>query len=306
MDFKSVKVLVPATTANLGPGFDCLALALDLWNEATFEPLENGYHVFNEGEGKDLLPGDEKNLIVQSALDLFRLFDNVPTGLKITCLNRIPLCSGFGSSAAAILLGLLGANEMIGRPLKPEELLKIASNREGHADNAAAALYGGLVVVIQEQDHLISKKFTLPLLEVAAAIPEVDLPTHTARKALPAQLDYKDAVYNLGRTALVVEALRTGDLNLLGQVMHDRLHQPYRLPLIPGAEAAIAAALANGASAAALSGAGPGIVAFLEASSKQKEGVKESMVSAFENAGVKVRGYNLLISNEGARARSLE
>lgn len=306
MDFKSVKVLVPATTANLGPGFDCLALALDLWNEATFEPAKNGYKVLIDGEGKDELPMDEKNLIIKSALAVFQKIGKMPAGLKITCLNRIPLSSGLGSSAAAIMMGLLGANEMMGKPLRNEDLLKLASEREGHADNAAAVLYGGLVVVLVDAGTVIYRKFDLPEMEVVVAIPKLELPTHTARKALPSSVDFKDAVFNSSRTPLVVEALRTGDLQLLGQVMQDRLHQPYRLPLIPGAELALAAAVKQGAAAAALSGAGPSVIAFLEIGSSKKDVVREAMVAAFRNSGMTVRGFDLTISNKGARAWSLE
>ncbi|MHC1782906.1 MAG: threonine synthase [Anaerolineaceae bacterium] len=300
-NLKPVKVAVPATSANLGPGFDCLALALDLWNEAVFEPSSNGYSVKIEGEGKDELPGDEDNLIIQSASSVFKRVGATCPGLKVTCLNRIPLSSGLGSSAAATLMGLLGANEMLGKPLQGEDLLKMASDMEGHADNAAAALYGGLVTVLEVLDGLIWKKYPLPKLAAVLAVPKLDLPTHTARKALPAVVAFQDAVFNSSRTPLVVEALRTGDLTLLGQVIQDRLHQPYRLPLIPGANAAMAAALANGASAVALSGAGPSIIAFLEEGSVRKDAVQEAMVVAFMGAGLVARGYDLSVSNQGAR-----
>ncbi len=300
MKFKSVKVTVPATSANLGPGFDCLALALELWNEAVFEPGASGYVVENEGEGADELPTDHSNLILQSAFAVFDLAGGKPEGLKIRCRNDIPLSSGLGSSAAAILTGLLGANEVLGKPFGEAQLLKMASDREGHPDNAAAALYGGLVAVLNHPEGVICKRFDLPEMTAIVAVPKVDLPTHTARKALPAGVVFKDAVFNSSRAPLVVEALRTGDLTLLGKVMDDRLHQPYRLPLIPGAEAAMAAALKGGASAAALSGAGPSVIAFLEADSDRKEAVREAMVAAYRDAGVTARGFILAVTNEGA------
>jgi homoserine kinase len=300
MILKHVKVAVPATSANLGPGFDCLALALDLWNEAVFEPGGHGFAVQIEGEGKGELPANESNLVLQSALLVFKRVGETCQGLKVNCLNRIPLGSGLGSSAAAILVGLLGANEMLGKPLQEEDLLKMASDMEGHADNAAAALYGGLVTVLELKDGLISKKFPLPELAAVLAVPNLDLPTHTARQALPAVVPFKDAVYNSSRTPLVVEALRIGDLTLLGRVMQDRLHQPYRLPLIPGAQEAMRAAMMAGASAAALSGAGPSIIAFLEKDSPHRGAVREAMMAAFSDAGLAARGYDLSVSNQGA------
>jgi homoserine kinase len=302
MNFKSVQVSVPATSANLGPGFDCLALALDLWNEALFEPAESGFTVENEGEGADELPTDLSNLILQSAFEIFNSVESRPPGLRIRCCNRIPMGSGLGSSAAAIVMGLVGANEFMGRPFSREQLLKMASDKEGHPDNAAAALYGGLVVVLDDPGGVICRRFDLPEMGVVVAVPTLDLPTHTARKALPARVDFKDAVFNSSRTPLVVEALRTGDLDLLGKVMHDRLHQPYRLPLIPGAQEAIEDALRAGAKAAALSGAGPGIIAFLEAGSGRKDEVQQCMLKAFMNADIVARGFVLKVTDCGAKS----
>lgn len=298
--YKTVRVAIPATSANLGPGFDSQALALNLWNKAVFEPQENGFSVEMEGEGFGELPTDRSNLIMKSAFEIFDLVGNGPSGLSIRCQNFIPLGSGLGSSAAAILLGLVGANKMMGAPFDRDRLLDIASRLEGHPDNAAAALYGGLTVVLDSAKGTICRKFDLPEIEVALAVPKFDLPTHTARKALPATVDFKDAVFNSSRTPLVAEALRRGDLDLLGQVMEDKLHQPYRLPLIPGAQAALDAALANGASAAALSGAGPSVIAFLKKGSAKKEAVLDGMVMAYQNAGVDVRGFDLVVTNLGA------
>jgi homoserine kinase len=300
MELRRVKVAVPATSANLGPGFDCLALALNLWNKAVFEPQESGYSVEMEGEGAEVLPTDRSNLIMKSAFEIFNLVGSAPPGLSIHCQNSIPLGSGLGSSAAAVVLGLVGANKIMGAPFDRERLLKIASSMEGHPDNAAAALYGGLAVVLDMNQGIISRKYDLPEIGVALAVPKIDLPTHAARKALPATVDFKDAVFNSSRIPLVVEALRSGDLGLLGQVMEDRLHQPYRLPLIPGAQSAIDAALASGASAAALSGAGPSVIAFLKKGFPQKEAVRDAMVRAYQSAGVEARGFDLMATNLGA------
>lgn len=299
-----VTVRVPATTANLGPGFDCLGLALDLWNEAVFRLEGEGLQFTADGEDCHRLPLDEGNLIVQAV----RYYCQVrklpfPTGLKVACHNGIPLGSGMGSSASAVVLGLLGASALLGENLPPEEILDMAAGMEGHADNAAAALLGGLVIIAgqgAEQSWLV-RRVDIPVINVAVVLPAVDLPTQTSRAALPLQIPMKDATFNLGRAMLVVEALRSGDTSLLGQVMEDRLHQPYRLPLVTGAEQACSAARAAGAAAVALSGAGPSLIAFTPGDSHP---AADAMRKAFEASGVSARSWNLQTTRQGASVTS--
>lgn len=296
---RSVKVRVPATTANLGPGFDCLGLALDLWNVATFRPDAGGtgVRVRVRGEGAGVLPEDGENLVARAATMLLRQQGaQLPAGLEIECENGIPLGSGLGSSGAAVLAGLLGANALLGKRLKQAEILRLAVEIEGHADNAAAALEGGLVIVAAAQDRFLTRRVEVPELPVCIVLPAVDLPTRAARAALPASVPMADAVFNLGRTALVVEALRAGDLGLLGAAMDDRLHQPYRFPLIPGALSARAAALEAGAIAAGLSGAGPSLAAF----GGEPAQVAAAMQAAFTAAGVRSRAFITRVSGDGA------
>ena len=293
-----VTVRVPATTANLGPGFDSLALALDLWNEAIFTLEGDSVKVDVHGEGHGRLPQDERNLVAQAALNFFEHQNKpVPDGLKITCENRIPLASGLGSSTSANLLGILGANALLGQPADREEILHLVGELEGHPDNAAAALWGGLVVVVECGRKPIVRQFDLAPLSVLVVFPQMYFPTTTARAALPTDVPLVDAVFNLGRTALVVDALRTGDLDLLGQVMDDRLHQPYRLKLIPGAGAALAAARQAGAKAVALSGAGPSLVAFISA---KTDDVARVMEAEFRQAGLSARSLFLSTTNRSA------
>lgn len=310
-----IRVRVPATTANLGPGFDCLALALDLWNEAVFTPVEAGISLQVEGEGAGKLPDDRSNLVVRAAQFVSDRLGQPLPGLKIHCINRIPLSSGLGSSAAAVLLGLLGANALFGSRLDRGDLMEMAIELEGHPDNAAGALYGGLTIVVGQPyrasqspcppgtpdsgEDWVVRRFDLPLLHAALALPELDFPTHAARAVLPDQVTLADAVFNLGRTALVVEALRVGDLALLGQVMADRLHQPYRLPLIPGASEALAAACRAGAAAAAISGAGPSLIAFSEGDPAP---AAAAMARVFAEFGLKTRTFLLQSTNQCAEA----
>ncbi len=302
---QQVSVSVPATSANLGPGFDCLGLALDLWNHALFSRAGDQILVDVNGEGAGELHSGVDNLIAQAAL---RLYESAgapaPAGLLIRCENHIPLISGLGSSAAATLAGLLGANALLEAPFTNKSILGMAAEIEGHPDNVAPALFGGLVLSIRTPGEkaagagdLITRQVPVSDFNVALAIPDVALTTRQSRLALPGQVPLGEAVFNIGRTALVVEALRTGDLELLQSAMDDRLHQPYRLKLIPGGEDALLAARQAGA-AAALSGAGPGLIAFTH---KDAAPIAAAMAAAFARVGVLARSYSLGIAMCGAR-----
>ena len=297
-----VHVTVPATTANLGPGFDALGLALNLWNEADFFCTDdNKITLTVSGEGKGKLPLNADNAVAEAALQIYDLTGKPCTGLHIDCLNCVPLGSGMGSSSAAMLAGMLGANALLGNPLTDEEILKLAIETEGHPDNVAPAMLGGLVASIVYEQRVFSMKLPAKAnhgsIHATVVLPDFDFPTKQARAILPKQVERKDAIYNISRAVLVTEALRTGDLELLGIVMKDSLHQPYRLPLIPGAVAALEAGKKAGAAAVALSGAGPSLIAF---SSKEEAGIGVAMKRAFESAGMSARIFELETSYEGA------
>jgi homoserine kinase len=298
-----ITIRVPATSANLGPGFDSLGLALDLWNE-TVITLAIEVSVQVRGEGAEKLSLGKNNLIIQSAQNLADCVGKHLPPFHVDCVNQIPLSSGLGSSAAAKLTGLLGANTLLGKPLTRAEILNLATEMEGHPDNVAPAMLGGLVVSTIEDRNVVAHRIVevenAPPLCITVVLPEFHLPTQESRTALPQQVSLKDAVHNISRTVLVAEAFRNGDLELLGKVMTDTLHQPHRLPLIPGAQAAIDAAKGAGASAAALSGAGPSVIAF---SSKQDPAIGEAMKHAFEERGVQARIFQLKMSNHGAEVQ---
>ncbi len=299
MNTGSVIVYTSATTANLGPGFDCLGLALDLWNKTAFTLEGQGIRVKVHGEGSGLVATDERNLVARAAMRLYQSMGTpLPAGLCICCENRIPISSGLGSSAAGIITGLVGANALLGNPAPAEELLRIATAMEGHPDNAAAALMGGLTLVTTTNEGVLASRLPVAPLTVAIAVPAIHLSTQAARAALPREVPMSDAVFNIGRTAFVIEALRSGDLALLGRVMDDRLHQPYRLKMIPGGEEAFNAARQSGATAVALSGAGPSIIAYI-ALENDAESVAHAMVSAFAHANVQARSLVLHISEQG-------
>ncbi len=302
-----IHVKVPATTANLGPGFDALGLALDLWNEAEFLATnDNQISLTIEGEGKDKLPTGANNTIVEAALQVYELLGKPCTGLRIHCVNRVPLSSGLGSSSAAMLTGMLGANALLGNPLSREEILKLAIETEGHPDNVAPAMLGGLVASIIHERHVVSLRLTLTgqrtPIHITVVLPDFDFPTKQARAILPKQIERQDAIYNISRAVIVTEAFRVGDLDMLGEAMTDKLHQPYRIPLIPGAQEAMDAMKQAGASAVALSGAGPSLIGF---SSKRETAIGEAAKRAFAESGLNARVYKLKISRTGAEVHIL-
>jgi homoserine kinase len=273
-------------------------MALNLWNQAVFTVENSGLEIAIQGEGQDVLPRNYRNHIARAFFSFFESMHlPAPPGLRIQCENQIPLGSGLGSSAAACLTGLVAANNFSGSRASLEKILCMATEMEGHPDNVTAALLGGLVIVVKDQDKILTRRYDVPDLQVAVVIPEINLPTEVARAALPAQVPLKDAVFNLGRTALVCDAIRTGDYDLLGKVMVDRLHQPYRLSLILGGAQALQAATQAGASAAAISGAGPGLIAF---SSQAAEKAAAAMAAVFEGYHVACRKLLLTSSNRGA------
>ena len=292
-----ILIKVPATSANLGPGFDSLGLALDLWNETTIT-LAIEFSIRVKGEGAEVLATGKNNLIIRAAQRLAEAAGRSLPPFHTDCVNQIPLSSGLGSSAAATLTGLMAGNVLLGNPFLREEILAIATKMEGHPDNVAPALMGGLVVSTIENGKVIARQIpTAVPLYVTFVLPDFHLPTKEARAALPEKVSMKDAVYNISRAVLVTEAFRNGDMDLLGKVMTDTLHQPYRLKLIPGAEVAMSAAKEAGAAAVALSGAGPSLIAF---SSKAEPGIGEAMKRAFEQAGLTARIFNLGVSSRGA------
>ena len=283
---RMIKVRVPATSANLGPGFDCLGLALDIWNEITFDEADQlRYHA--SGEGAEKLNKGNRNLLTKAYARLHEFCGKKMNGARIAARNEIPMSSGLGSSAAAIVAGLFGANEMLGKPLDINDLLNLATEMEGHPDNVAPALLGGLVVSVMRQNEIITRRYKIPALTAVIVKPDVEWLTKTARAVLPKSVSRADAIHNIGRTTLVVDALRNGDLELLRKVMDDRIHQPYRLRHISGGMAAYKCARNFGA--AALSGAGPSIIIFTQPD--QAERAKMETRSIFEERGIKTKAF---------------
>lgn len=255
-----ITVKVPATTANLGPGFDAMGMALDLWNTVTVTEGNSGVTI--EGEGQDELPRDESNIVVSGINSALRALGADAPEFAVRCENRIPLARGLGSSSAATVAGLLAGLAMAGRAAEQRLLFDLAADIEGHPDNAAPAVYGGCCISVKGGDGWVVDQAPLPSdLNAVAFIPEVSTNTSEARAVLPDKVSREDAVFNLGRTALFVNALATGRLELLRHATDDRLHQPQRGKFFPAMKNIIRAALDGGAHGAFLSGAGPTVMA---------------------------------------------
>jgi len=292
-----VTVRVPATTANLGPGFDCLGLALDIYNTVELSlAVETRVQITGEGQGQ--LPLGRNNLVLQAADRLAEEVEFEVPGWQLRQHNEIPLARGLGSSSAAIVGGLIAANELLQGGLDREQLLKLAAELEGHPDNVGPALLGGLTACCVEADDVCCIRLDAPAeLDIGVVIPRFEVNTQQARAVLPDEVSLSDAVFNVSRAACTLAALVSGRWEVLSDLMQDRLHQPYRAQLIPGMGEVIAAAEEAGAHSAALSGSGPTIVAF---ATEQRDAILQVMVETFANFNVEATAFWAKPNNRGA------
>ncbi len=250
---KRVTIRVPATTANLGPGFDAFGCALRLYTDVTFEETDSGLEI----TGCDEAFTGPDNLAYTSYCAVLASLSEEVRGVKIHIDAHIPICRGLGSSAALLVAGAMGANVLRDSKLSTQGLLNITNAMEGHPDNLAPAFYGGLTASMVDNGLPVTVNFPLhPGWEFLALIPDFDLPTSLARSVLPANLSRSDAVYNISHGAMVLKALELGDEKLLRNAMQDRLHQGYRKSLIQDYEKIESLVRTTGA-AFCLSGAGP-------------------------------------------------
>lgn len=258
-----VTIRVPASSANLGPGFDALGLALSLYDEVTAEVTGDSLIVEVSGEGGGQVPLDEKHLVVSSMRRAFAELDESPEGLRVSCSNAIPHGRGLGSSAAAIVGGLAVARALVEggeARLDDAALLALANEIEGHPDNVAAAVLGGLTIAWTSDG--VGKAVRLDVeIGVSVFIPPVAVSTHTARGVLPAKVSHVDAAANAGRAALLVAALVGGRPDVLLEATEDRLHQDFRAPEMPDSHQFMSL-LRQAGIPAIISGAGPTVLAF--------------------------------------------
>ena len=297
---KKITVRVPATSANCGPGFDTLGLACNLYNYFTYELIDQGFSLKIEGEGTEKLKAGKNNLAFLSFYKVWDMIVGSKTGLSVIMSNNIPLSRGLGSSSTAIVAGLVAANHLTGNTLSKNEIVQLATEIEGHPDNVAPAILGGMTISYVDNGRASSLKF-LPLkpFKLVAVVPDMPLATSLARRAIPKTVPHQDAVFNTSRAALLVGAMLTGDYQHLAAGLDDRLHQTYRAHLIPGMEDAFKAAVNNGAYNAIISGAGSTLMAYVPIN-VSCEAVGEAMCKALSEHDLHSAFHVLGIDTEGA------
>lgn len=292
-----IRVRVPATSANLGAGFDCYGLALGMFNEVEISPADET-SLSIDGEGAGDLPHNEGNLVLRSLIYYFDAIGRPMPTLRINTVNLIPVARGLGGSSAAIVSGLWAGNALAGDLLSADDLLDMALAIEGHPDNVAPAILGGIVVGVMNGKRLVTDSLPLPPgLRTVVFIPNFRMSTEEARAILPKEVKRADVIFNLSRTALFAAAMVSGKLYLLREAMRDRLHQPYRTAMFPAMLEIINAAVDAGALGACLSGAGSSILALV---AENDTAVAEAMTAEATRHGVEGRSVLLDISLRGA------
>lgn len=296
-----VRVKVPASTANLGPGFDTLGMALSLYSWIELSPSDRTvFHL--HGEHMKGLPQDKSNLIYKVSQMVFQEAGVSVPNLEISMHSDIPLTRGLGSSASAIVGALAAANALIGSPLSDAKLFDMATALEKHPDNVGASLFGGIVAATWDGHHADYVRIAPPAdLGTLVVIPDFQLSTAKARDALPAQVKMEDAVYNISRSSLLTAALSTGRLDLLREAMKDRIHQPYRAPLVPGMPKILNEAPDKGALGVALSGAGPTIIALVDNRDPRIADLRVYLLETMKAEGITVSCFSLNPVAEGVQ-----
>ncbi len=307
-----VSVKVPATSANIGPGFDCLGLALPIYNTITIEETVlpgTGIEINMMSEDEDVvdemsfddIPKDENNIVYKAVEMLYNSIGQEPSELKINIQSQIPITRGLGSSAAVIVGGLIAANKLLGSPADETALLSIATEVEGHPDNVAPAILGGFVLSSQEDDgSIVYRKLPWPQeWDITVCIPDFELSTNIARSVLPQTVPMQDAVYNAKHLAMLVEAVNTKDEKLMKIALQDKLHQPYREKLVPGMKDIMEAFKhEDGILGCVLSGAGPSMLVISHKYDLDK--IKSIVREIWEPQSIKVDIRTLKVEQKGA------
>lgn len=315
MTHQRVFVRVPASTANLGPGFDTLGMALTLYAylEVAFaQPTADGRissTIEMHGDTLHGLPTDKSNLIYEICERVYREAggQGAMPELAIQMYSDIPLTRGLGSSASAIVAALVGMNALLDYPLTQDQLFQLATTIEGHPDNVGASMFGGIVAAFwdgRRAEHVRIEPS--PTLDVLVAVPTFQLSTEKARHALPAQVTMQDAVFNVGATSLLVAALASGHHEVIQHAMRDRLHQPYRAALIPGMSEILQHASEYGALGVALSGAGPTLLALIDTASSHKKTLQSFLADTFAKHGIEATTKWLKPARSGVGAQLLK
>lgn len=301
-----ISVKVPATTANVGPGFDTFGIALPLYNIITIEETVLGNIEIeiiskNGNEPNIHIPQDENHIIYKAIEQLYACVGQSPSALKITIETEIPIAKGLGSSASVIVGALIAANELLGKPADLDALLSIASEVEGHPDNTTPAMLGGFCISSEEEDgSIVYSKLEWPSeWALTLCVPDFELSTNISRSVLPEKIDIKDAVFNIRRAAFMVEAIHTKNDKLMKIAMQDKLHQQYRLKFVPGLEDVIEELKTfDDVLGIALSGAGPSILVISKGNDIAS--IQSIIKNTWEKFSVKSEIITMTVDNTGA------
>lgn len=293
-----VSVSVPAVSTNVGPGYDVLGLALNLRNVIEMSLSTNDrLDVAIRGEGAGQLEENFYTPVMRAAIRLFQSVEQAPAGLTVRCTNYIPLDVGLSARAALIVGGLVGANNLLGSPFTHDDLIGMATGLSGQPEAVVTAMRGGLGLCVTSPDgRLLYRSVDVVPVRVVLAVPTLPAYTLRLRESLPARVLLDDAVRNVGHAALLIEALRSGDFNLLRHVTTDYLHEPHRVPGITNYRAVIDAATEAGALAVTLCGAGPALMAF---ATFNHQSIESAMQGAFRAAGVDARTWSVGVDLQG-------
>lgn len=292
-----IKLRVPATSANMGAGFDTLGVAVGLYNRMMIEEISEGLEVINKNT-QSFIPKDTNNLIYRSMIEIFNHVGYKTKGYRIIQDSQIPMTRGLGSSSACIIGGMLAANIISGKQLSYNEIIHLAAKMEGHPDNVGPALFGGFCVSLMDGNETIVKSTKLENhIKFAVIIPDFFVATKKSRGVLPAQVDFKDAVFNVGHASLFQAAMLTGDMKALEMGVRDKLHQQYRKNYVDGMEEIFAKTYSLGSHATYLSGSGPTILSVLDGN---YEKFNRGMEEYFNTNSLKWKCMILPIDNVGA------
>ena len=298
-----MQVKVPASTANLGPGFDTIGMAFQLYTTIRMTVSDHP-EVVLYGDQLEGLPTDQSNLVYKMAEMVFRKVNKELPPLYIEMKSDVPLTRGLGSSAAAIIGGLVGANYLAGEPLSKEEIFLMATELEGHADNVGASLFGGIIIAVLEQGRVPYLKIDPdPSLRALAVIPDFKLSTEKARNVLPLEYSRQDTVFSVGHASLLAAALASRQYGLLSTAMQDRIHQPYRMALVPGMEEMLEGAHEYGALGIALSGAGPTVISLVQG---EDEPLRKFMQDTLLKHGITSTALRLQPDYHGAQIEHID
>lgn len=297
----TIHVQVPATSANVGSGFDAVGIALSLYNDLYFTPNDDDHITIEiEGHGVNEIPRDfDKNMVGQAMkAAAVKNRGTLPKGGVLRLVNRILPMRGLGSSSAALVGGIFLGNALTGNKMTRQDMLSLATSLEGHPDNVAPAICGGLSVSILIDGKTLTN--SIPIgddISFVTVSPAVKVSTEEARKALPKTIDFQSAVFNVSRVSFLVSTLFTKQYNRISYGLQDKLHVPYRIGLIPGGEEVLKAAVEAGALGATISGSGPTLVAF---ATENETKIMDAMIQKFHDHGLEAEGHILKCTNEGA------